>query len=68
MGSMFAVLNIEQNDELPDTIEEELKEAANMIRDKLTNHNQASAAAIQAMNLNILLAIVTVLCIKGFQS
>ena len=68
MGSMYAVLNIEENDELPDTIEEELKEAANMIRDKFTNEQQGSGAAIPNMNLNILLTIVTVLCIRGLLS
>jgi len=68
MGSMNAVLSIEHNDDLPDTIEEELRDAANMIRDTFSNQHEASAAAVPTLNLQTLLTIVMVLCFKGLYS
>ena len=63
MGSMFAVLNIEENDDLPETVEDELREAANMIRNSF-NHQQASSAVI--INNNIRFLTLMMLCLKMF--
>ena len=62
MGSMFAVLNIEENEDLPETVEDELREAANMIRNSF-NQQQASSAVI---NNNIRFMTVMILCLKMF--
>ena len=62
MGSMFAVLNIEENEDLPETVEDELREAANMIRNSF-NQQQASSAVI---NNNIRFLTLMILCLKMF--